>query len=315
MERSWYSIGMVFRYTYRGGVWIDLEHPTEEEVHLIAKEFGVSERLEAELFSSTPVPLAASDAGVTFLVLHFPTQGPVDGDIHDQEVDFIIGETFIITVRYEVVAPLHNLRKVLEAQQLLSPKEALTTDTLLETIFATLYTNVRNHITTSARNLTHIEHDMFNGLERSTVRLISDASRGFLHIEASLANQEEPLTRFLKALSARGLFGAPFNERAERIQTEHAQVVRLVKTYRAVATELRETNASLLEARQNEIMKTLTTITVIIMPVELIAFIFSMHAIGTPLEQSPNAFWIILTIMVGTGALMMLFFSRRRWFS
>lgn len=306
---------MIFRYTYRGGVWIDLEHPTEEEVHLIAKEFSISERLEAELFSPTPVPIVASDAGVTFLVLHFPAQGTVDGDIRDQEVDFIIGNTCIITVRYEVIAPLHTLQKVLEAQQLLSQNEALTTDALLETLLAHLYTSVRSHITTNARRLTHIEHDMFNGFERRTVRSISDASREFLHIEASLANQEEPLMRFLKALSARGLFGASFSERAERMNAEHAQVVRLVKTYRAVATELRETNASLLEARQNEIMKTLTVISFGVLPLQLIALIFGMHALGTPIESNPNAFWIILTIMVGTAGLMMLFFARRRWLS
>ena len=307
---------MISRYTYHGRVWIDLERPTNEEVHLIAKEFSIDERLEAELISPTPAPLVASDAGVTFLVLHFPTHGAADGEIRDQEVDFVIGDTFLITARYEVVAPLHRLRKVLETQQLISPHYALTTDVLLEILFVHLYTSVRDHIKDSAHRLAHIEHDMFNGLERHTVRLISGASREFLHIEASLANQEEPLTRFLKTLSARKSFsGVTFSERAERILAEHAQAVRLVTTYRAVATELRETNASLLEARQNEIMKTLTVITFGMLPLELIALVFGMHAAGAPLEQDPNAFWIILAIMLGTGGLMMIFFARRRWFS
>ncbi|MHB8860281.1 MAG: magnesium transporter CorA family protein [Minisyncoccota bacterium] len=306
---------MISRYAYRDRVWIDLERPTAEEVHRIAQEFSISERLETELISPTPSPLVASDAGTTFLVLHFPTHGAADGEIRDQEVDFIIGDTFIITARYEVIAPIHRLRKVLEAQQLISPQYALTTDVLLEILFAHLYTAVRDHIHDSTHRLTHIERDMFNGFERHTVRLISNASREFLHIEASLANQEEPLVRFLKALSVRGSFGASFPDRAERILAERAQAARLVKTYRAVATELRETNASLLEARQNEIMKTLTVITFSMLPLELIALIFSMHALGTPLEQNPNAFWIILALMLGTGGLMMLFFARRRWFS
>lgn len=306
---------MISRYAYHGRVWIDLERPTNEEVHLIAQEFSIDERLEAELVSPTPSPLVAGDVGMTFLVLHFPTHGATDGEIRDQEVDFLIGDTFIITARYEVIAPIHRLRKVLETQQLISPQHALTTDVLLEILFVHLYSSVRDHIKDSAHRLTSIERDMFNGLERSTVRLISNASREFLHIEASLANQEEPLTRFLKTLSAKESFGAAFPERADRILAERAQAVRLVTTYRAVATELRETNASLLEARQNEIMKTLTVITFGMLPLELIALIFSMHALGAPLEQNPNAFWIILAMMLGTGGLMMLFFARRRWFS
>jgi Mg2+ and Co2+ transporter CorA len=38
-----------------------------------------------------------------------------------------------------------------------------------------------------------------------------------------------------------------------------------------------------------------------------------MHMLGTPLEQNPNAFWIILGIMIGVAAGMVLFFTRKRW--
>jgi len=304
---------MLFRYTYHGGTWIDLEHPTEEEVQRIARECSLSQRLATELSTPTPTPLVASDSGVTFLVLHFPTRGATDGEIRDQEIDFVIGENVIITVRYEVVASLHRLRKVLETQQLIAPHGAMTTDVLLEVLFTHLYTSVRDHINQASENLARIERDMFNGKERTTVRAISDASREFLHVEASLANQEGPLDRFLRALSAKGAFGATFGERAERILAEHAQVARLAKTYRAVATELRETNAALLEARQNEIMKTLTVITFGVLPLELIALIFGMHELGTPLENNPEAFWIVLAFMFGIGGIMMVFFARRRW--
>lgn len=306
---------MIFRYKHRGGTWIDLEHPTEEEIHRVAQEFSLGERLEAELLSPTPSPLVANDVNAVFLVLHFPASGVEDGETLDQEIDFVIGTNFIITVRYEVVEPLHRLRKTLEAQQLISPNEATTTDVLLEVLFAHIYTAVRDHIDSVANRLHHIEQDMFNGHERMTVRAISNTSREFLHIEASLATHEGSLNRFLKTISTRGLFGEAFEERAERILAERTQVVRLVMTYRAVATELRETNASLLEARQNEIMKTLTVITFGVMPLELIALIFGMHELGTPFETNPNAFWIILAIMLGVGGFMMLFFARRRWLS
>jgi magnesium transporter len=304
---------MLFRYTYQGGIWVDLEHPTDEEVRRIAQEFSISERLEIELASPTPSPLVASDSGVTFLVLHFPVRGTEDGDMRDQEVDFIVGNGFIITVRYEVIAPLHRLRKVLEAQQLISSKDALTTDVLLEILFTHLYTAVRDQIGQASDSLARIERDMFRGKERATVRAISSTSREFLHVEASIANQEEPLGRFLNALTARGGFGMSFRERSERINAERAQVARLAKTYRAVATELRETNIALLEARQNEIMKTLTIVNFIFLPLGLISWIFAMRTEGMPFIDSPDSFWIVLGIMLGTAALLTTFFIRRRW--
>lgn len=303
---------MISRHDYRGGVWVDLEQPTRDEIREIAEEFSISERLERELIAPTPTPLVAREGDMTLLVLHFPAHGAEDGITENQEIDFIVGDNVIVTVRYQVVAPLHHLQKLLETQNLVS-NTTLTTDILLEILFAHLYTSVHDHTNHIVSRLARIEQNMFNGNERATVRSILDISREFLHMETAIANQEGPLERFFTALKERNSFGLSFNERTERILAERAQIARLVKTHRAVATELRETNIALLSSRQNEIMKTLTVVTFIFLPLELITFIFSMHALGTPLEQDPNAFWIIIAIMFGTLGIMVLFLTKKRW--
>ncbi|MGD0328165.1 MAG: CorA family divalent cation transporter [Minisyncoccia bacterium] len=266
---------MVFRYEYRGGVWVDLEQPTGDEIRHVAQEFSINERIETELLSPTPTPLVTGDGTSALLVLHFPAQSiKKDDETGNQEIDFIIGKHFIITVRYEVIASLYRLKKLLETRDLVTEREPITTDVLLEIIFAHLYASVCDHTNYIASRLENIERDMFDGHERTTVRSISNISREFLHLESALANQEEPLSRFLKALAQRDFFNASFIERAERILAERAQVMRLVTAHRAVATELRETNAALLEVRQNQIMKMLTVIT---FSVELIALALSMR--------------------------------------
>ncbi len=305
---------MIFRHKYRGGVWVDLEQPSEEEIRQIAGEFSISERLEKELIFPTPTPLVASDAEATLLVLHFPTQGAEEnGDMGNQEVDFIVGDHFVVTTRYEVIAPLYHLKKLLEAQELMAGRDSITTDVLLEILFAHLYTSVRDNTNHIANRLEHIEKDMFNGHEHTTVRAISSVNREFLHIEAALANQEEPLDRFLRVLAERGSFGISFAERAQRILAERTQVARLVSTHRAVATELRETNSALVETRQNEIMKTLTTVNFIFLPLGLISWTFTMRTEGMPFIDSPNAFWIVLGIMLSVALVLIAFFIKRRW--
>ena len=147
----------------------------------------------------------------------------------------------------------------------------------------------------------------------TAVSAVSDIRRGYLHLESTLRSQEEPLERFLHILSERGFFGPSFADRGRRILADEAQVVRLVEMHRAVATELRETNKSLLESRQNEIMKTLTVVNFIFLPLELIAFVFGMHALGTPLEGNPDAFWIIMAFMVGIVGVLTIYFARKRW--
>lgn len=304
---------MIFRHKYRGGVWIDLEQPTADEIRDIADELQISKRIEKEIIAPTPAPLAAIDANAALLVLHFPAHGSEDGETSNQEIDFIVGNRFIVTVRYEIVAPVYHLKKLLETQELIAGRDSVTTDILLEVLFAHLYTSVRNHTNHIASRLERIEKDMFDGRERTTVRSISNMNREFLHLQAALANQEGPLERFLKALCERGSFGMAFAERTSRILAERTQVARLVETHRAVGAELRETNSALLESRQNEIMKTLTTITVIVFPLELIAVIFAMHLPGTPLVDNPNGFLIVISSMLLLAALMTFFFVKKRW--
>lgn len=304
---------MIFRYTYPGGIWVDLEQPTAEEIHQIAHEFSISERIEAELLSPTPSPLVAGDESAAFLILHFPIHEVDSSDTKSQEIDLIVGSHFIVTVRYEVVVPLHHLKKLLEAQKIVNGHNTITTDVLLEILFAHLYTATHDYTDHVADNLARVERDMFDGHERNTVRSISNISREFLHLESSLANQEESLGHFLKMLTERNFFGASFVERAKRIEAERAQMARLIKTHRAIATELRETNIALLGARQNEIMKTLTTINSIFLPLGLISWIFAMRTEGMPFINEPNAFWIVLALMVCVAMLLTLLFIKKRW--
>jgi magnesium transporter len=304
---------MVFRHK-RGVVsWIDLEQPTPEELSAVMNEFSISQRIEDELALPSPMPATASEENAALLVLQFPTHDE-DNATHEQEVDIVVGRNFVITVRYEVVAPLHALHKSLEAHELLGMAATLSTDELLELILGKIFDAVRDHAKHVAGRLVHIERDMFDGKERQTVRAISEIHREFLHLESALANNEDPLSHFLSGLEKRGFFGVHFAERATRILSERHHLARLIGTHRAVTTELQETNIALLNAAQNDIMKTLTVVTFIFLPLELIAGIFAMdNTLDMPLVHNPHGFAIIIGTMMMVAAILTLFFARKRW--
>lgn len=304
---------MIFRHKYTSGVWVDLEQPSEDEIRQTAEEFSIGEHIKKELLYPTPMPLVSNDENMALLVLHFPAHGESDGETKSQEVDIVVGKNFIITVRYEVVAPIHHLKKLLEAQNLVEGRTPVTTDVMLEVLFAHLYTSVRDHINHTADNLSRVEKEMFDDHEWTTVRSISNISREFLHAEAALVTQEESLNNFMSTLMQKEFFDGSFKLRAERIKSERSNVARVVKTHRAVATELRETNMALLSVKQNAVMKTLTTVNFIFLPLGLISWIFAMRTEGMPLVDSPNAFLIVLGIMLVVATLLITFFIKKRW--
>ena len=81
-----------------------------------------------------------------------------------------------------------------------------------------------------------------------------------------------------------------------------------------IVDELRDTNTALLGTRQNEIMKNLTIITATMLPLSLLANIFSMNTRVLPIAGAQQDFWIIILIMVAVTVAFALYFKLKKWF-
>ena len=295
-------------------VWVDVESPTREELQFLLEEFAIDARIGEEVIAPTPYPLFIPFPDYVYLILHFPASLP-EGGARNQEVDFIVGKRFLITVRYETIESIHNLHKIFEAEELLGlPAHPAKAAVLVERVMRRLHGAMRSEVEHAAHILERLEHDVFAGKERETVRTISETARVLLRFETALARHDEPLSAFLASLSGSSFFGKGFADHAVHLEAERGYLAALVASYRAAATELRDTNDSLLSASQNEIMKTLTVITFIAFPLSLIAALFQMGAADTPLVDKPGAFWIILgSMIVISGFLAFFIVRRKRW--
>lgn len=310
-----YTEGMVTRHTRGSITWIDLESPSHEELDAVMREFGIDERIEEEIIAPTHYPIAVSFPSYQYLILHFPTSDP-DSGTRNQEMDFIVGKEFIITARYEVIDSIHNLHRVFEAEELLGlPHAAKHANELLERIMRRMYGAIREEMEHAARVMDRIEHDMFNGRERKVVREISDIGRVLLRFETTLVRHEESLSGFLRNLESPDFFGPKFREQASHIEAEREHVAAIVASYRAAASELRTTNDSLLNASQNEIMKHLTMLAFLGLPITVLSQLFSLSIDpqSIPFYSSPYAFWIVVALGVLVSIVIYGFFKVRKW--
>jgi magnesium transporter len=304
---------MVNRHA-RGNVhWVDLESPTRQELSDVMREFGIDGRIEQEIVDETPYPIVVSSKYYLYMVLHFPASDPAGG-AKSQEIDFIIGKHFLITARYEVIESIYNLHKVFEAEELVGlPESTDHADVLLERVLRRLYTALREDVEIIGKRLDRIEADIFGNKERTTLRTISEVNRVLLRFDMTLGRHEESLSSILAELSLPTFFGKEFLDRSAHIEAEREHVASLIRSYREVAGELRNTNDSLLSTSQNEVMKTLTVITVIILPLTLITSLFQMNVTNVPLANDPNAFWIILGSIIIITVILTIFSKYKRW--
>jgi len=91
------------------------------------------------------------------------------------------------------------------------------------------------------------------------------------------------------------------------------QIIDIVETYREVASDLAETYMSSISNRMNEIMKVLTLIGTIFIPLTFLAGVYGMNFRFFPELNQPwayPAFWLVCAFL---ASLMVIFFKRRDW--
>ena len=92
------------------------------------------------------------------------------------------------------------------------------------------------------------------------------------------------------------------------------QVIEIIETYRERASDLTESYRSAVSFRTNEVMKLLTVIGTIFIPLTFFAGVYGMNFRHFPeleLAWAYPAFWLISLVVAG---LMVVFFRRRGWF-
>ena len=73
------------------------------------------------------------------------------------------------------------------------------------------------------------------------------------------------------------------------------------------------TNDSLLTTKTNDIMKALTIMAFIMMPLMLFTSLFSINTEYLPLVTKENGFWIVVGSMVVLATIFFAFFKYKKW--
>lgn len=91
------------------------------------------------------------------------------------------------------------------------------------------------------------------------------------------------------------------------------QILEVIETYREVTSALMETYLSSISNRMNEVMKVLTIISTIFIPLSFVASVYGMNFVHFPELQWRWGYPLVLLVMAGVASGLLLFFRRRGW--
>lgn len=309
---------MTTTHTYRGIVWIDLESPDENEISSLVKRYDLHPLVGEELRSSSSLAKIDVYKDYTFVVLTLPIRTRHNDSyiVVDREVDFVIGKNFLITSRFEAIEQIEYFAKIFEANEILGKEEKIEhAGHIFYFMVKRLYAGMRNDLENIRDSIVTAENRIFKGGEKHMVKHLSNLNRELIDFKQTARIHHDIWTN-LSEHSDKSVFNEDFAPYVEDLKTDFTHIHELIVNARELLADLRETNDSLLNTKQNEIIKDLTLIAFIFYPLTFIAAFFTIPIVDVELVGEGHGIigWFgISVMMVGLAAGIWFFFKKKKW--
>jgi magnesium transporter len=297
--------------THNGLTWVDIIHAGEEEIEFLRRNYGFHPLHLEDTLSKIQRPKIDDADDYTFIVMHFPVYSKLVKITTPSEVDIFLGPSYVITLHVGNLKPLTRLFK--QCAEEASARTAYMSQSagyLLYTILDKLVSYCFPILNKIDQNIEQIEDDIFEEKVRTTVQEISVVRRDVIAFRRII----KPLMPVINSLERknRPFLHEDMEEYFGDIADQLSKIWDTLEDYKEVIEGLSDTVNSLTNNRTNEIIKVLTIISVIILPLTLITGIYGMN-IGLPVQDHPLAFWFVLLSMVVVIVGMLSFFKWRKW--
>lgn len=303
---------MVKKHYYKGIAWIDLESPTENEILEVSREYNLHPKISSEIMIPTPKPQTVLFDNCLFAIIHFPAIHHTHMAETKQEIDFVIGKNFIITTRYEQMEPINEFSKIFEVNAIVDKTEAIPdSGWIFYEIVKKMYACIMEECEVISDSLKMIEENIFKNKEREMVEALSNTSRDIIDLRHGMSLHAE----ILESLSAHGkaFLGEQFVKYTHHLLEDCKKLHVSIESNRELMRELRETNDSVLTTKQNELIKTFSILAFFTFPLSVLVAVFALDTVDNPIINMPNAFFVIILIIVAVIILMYSIFKHKKW--
>ena len=291
------------------GCWVRMIAPTQEECAYIAEQLMVDiEDVQAALDPEESSRIELQD-GYTLILVDIPATEVR----HKKHVYTTIPLGIILTQDLIITVCTKDL-PVLQAFINNRVKE-FSTKKKLRFVYQILYRTTvvyQGHLRTIDKKRNEIEERIENDTREDDLIALHELESTLVYFATSLranGNVLDRLTRYKR------LEQYPEDkELLDDVIIENKQAIEMTGIYRDIINGTRELMSSVLDKRLNNVMKTLTSITLIMAVPTVISGIYGMNvnAEGMPFAASPLGFTIICGIIVVVCIFMLAFLKKRK---
>jgi magnesium transporter len=297
--------------SHNGLTWIHLDAPETESTTRLAERFGWHALDVEDVLSKRQRPKIDEYPEYLFAVLHFPVYDKTVQRLNAAELDIFLGPDYLVTLPNVELLPVTRLfQRCNDDRDLRESLFGKGSGYLLYHVLDDLFDYCFPILDKIGHKLDRFEDEMFEGRSEEIVRDISNVKQEIISYRKIMKPQRSTL-RLLERHTERFL---PENLELyfDDIVDASERIWDLLDNYKEVVEALEDTNESVISHRQNDVLRILTIISVIILPLTLITGLFGMN-VRFPGFDSATAFWVIMGVMAVVLVGGLGFFRYKRW--
>lgn len=288
-------------------VWIDVENPTADDFTFLKKHFSLHPLACDTVFDSSLRPKLVEFDKHLLIVFHEPD--PEDHGLNFNRIDLFVGENFLITSHKESVAAIDAVKETLDSNPgIMKNGPAFLTHNILDNV-AESYFPVLDAIDSSTDEL---EDRIFSKNDNVSLREIFSLKKQILELRKKIGPEREVLTM----LSRHELSFIDKNSIIyfRDVYDHLIRISEMLEIYRDLLTGILEVYVSVQSNKLNEVMKVLTVIATILLPLTFITGFYGMNVVFPEVEYfGLNSYFFIFFLMALLVVVMIFYFKKRKW--
>jgi magnesium transporter len=297
-------------------LWIDLLTPTIPEFLILSDTFRFHPLSIEDAMASLQYPKIEAYDGYLYIVLHgiafhedTPADGPDERCFDTQDVDFFLGPNYLVTVHRGDSRSIREIKEhVLRNKKIMGEGPVA----LFHRIVDAMVDHYRPEVEQLEEHIDELENAVFERPGPDLIRTILDRKRDVSTLRRIVTPQRDVIGRL-----ARREYADISTDMAFRFRDVYDHLVRVAddaSMFHERLTSLLEAHLTTASNRLNEVMKVLTVVSTIFLPLTLLAGLWGMNVELPFLPGGPAAqFWWVAGIMLSVVVVMLITFARRRW--
>ena len=291
-------------------VWVDLLNPSpDENQHVLRDVFHFHELAVEDAVSELEYPKVESYGDYLYLILHRIDFLAPEHCFKTHDVDFFLGAHYLVTIHSGDSRSIEHIADVCERNSMALGEGVAA---LMHRIVDAMVDNYRPETEELNERLDALEERVFDGGAANLAKAILDFKRDVASLRRVVQPQRDVVGRL-----ARREFPFIDEQVSYRFRDVYDHLVRIADEsmfFQDRISSLLDANLAIVSNQLNTIMKILTIIATVFMP---LTFITGLYGMNVDLPHfgfgGVKMFWVLMGVMAGIVAFMLVYFRRRGW--